>query len=109
MVLFSLYFLAYISQGLENWFWGIPSVAYFLSAYGIFQLKKWARILALYFSIFAVILCIYFVFPLYCFSQSPDVEAARAIVLIVTAPFFMIGIPIIFFFTRPKVKEQFNK
>ena len=108
MVLFSLYLLAFVSQSLEDWFWAIPSVAYFLSAYGIFRLKKWARILALYFSIFVVILCIYFVFPLYCFPQCPDTVAWRGIILVLTAPFFVIGIPIIIFFTRPKVKKQFK-
>ena len=86
-------------------YWGIPSLIYLISAYGIFKLKKWAKPLAIYPSMLIVTFCSFLMFLVYT-SKNTAIKCWAGFVWSMTIPFFVFCIPVIYFFARPKVKDK---
>lgn len=91
-----------VSLKSENWF-GVP--LFFIGS-SVYLLREWARKAAIYINIFIVFFSIVeFVMELSHSNQSVKVHQENIFMAVVSV---IIGLSIILFFTRPKIKEQFK-
>ena len=84
----------------------VSGIVYFMDSIFIFKLRKRARILIIYYSIF---LLFYFIplFLNYIFYEW-DPGLWKEVIAISISPYIIFPLFFIIFFTRPKVKEQFG-
>jgi len=83
-----------------------------LAAIGLFQLKNWGRILTLVMASLIGILGIFTIgFLVLCQIMTSGVQGRSTLQVIILILFYLamtlLGVGLLYFFTRPKVKEQF--
>ena len=82
----------------------IYAIAYLIAAKGLFKLLKWAR---MYMIIFAIVAAIYNIISLFLYSSYFFAQRPLMMYFVIAMILLWSGI-VIYFFTRPKVKEQFK-
>jgi len=110
MFVFSIFFLwkCFDLRGSAQIFSIVMAIACPIAAYGVFTLKRWARIFTL--SIAALI--VIGVGGGLISSHFTDDSEARALIglaWVLASPFIIFGVSCIYYLTRPKIKEHFNK
>ncbi len=98
--------LGYYYTPLQYLFRGFFVLYPVITGIGILLLKEWARKLAIIFAILTTILAIFV-----CLAKSfinPEIFFKNVYDLIANISMIIIGSLLLYFFTRPKVKEQFK-
>jgi len=105
LFLFSIWYF-FGSTGFDRLFCLIMIITCSIASYGIYALKRWARILVF---CIASLLIMYFVGGLILvYFSNGEGRAYFAAILYTYLPFILFGIASIYFFSRPKIKEQFK-
>ena len=93
-------------KGIDGFFSSLMIVICPATLIGVLSLKRWGRILALCLSSSMVAFFSWEIIS--AIFASDETRAWFPLILIVFLPFVLFGISCIYFFTRSKVKEQFN-
>ena len=96
----------YICVGLSFLYYPVAATIYIITGIGLLLLKKIARYIALIIAIAGMIVIPFIVLLNTKLPAQPNFEMFFALVWFIVP--FLVNIPIIFYLSRPQVKEQFK-